>query len=209
MNIKSLTKNLKQKFKLENPQIEISEIKDSNLDARIVAERVQSTLERFGSKRFKGVGHKTMDDVMKAGAMGCEILISGKIPSSRAKRWRFYQGYLKKSGDVAVSQVNTAYTGAQLKSGIVGIQVRIMLPDTDLPDNVELKKIEIVEEQDLSEKELSEITKKSEIKEDKKETKKEDKTKEDKKEDKKKSSEKKSKSTKTESKSKKQEKDAE
>lgn len=148
LNIKNLTKNLKNKFKLENPQLEINEIEKADLDAQIVAEKIQSTLERFGSKRFKGVGHKSMGEVMKSGALGCEILITGKIPSSRSKRWRFYQGYLKKSGDVAVSQVNTAYTYAQLKSGTVGIQVRIMLPDTKLPDLVDMKKVEVIEEQD-------------------------------------------------------------
>jgi small subunit ribosomal protein S3 len=155
-NIKSLTRSLKHKFKLENPQIEINEIPNPNLDAQIVAEKVQSTLERFGSKRFKGVGHKAMEDVMKSKAMGCEILISGKIPSSRAKRWRFYQGYLKKSGDIAVSQVKTAYTSAHLKSGIVGIQVRIMLPDTELPDVVDMKKIEVIESMDIDESEIAE-----------------------------------------------------
>ena len=46
---------------------------------------------------------------MKAGALGIEILISGKIPSSRAKRWRFYQGYLKKCGDISIEGVKTAY----------------------------------------------------------------------------------------------------
>lgn len=157
LNIKNLTKNLKSKFKLENPQIEINEVKQPSLDAQIVAEKIQSTLERFGSKRFKGVGHKSLADVMRSGALGCEILITGKIPSARAKRWRFYQGYLKKSGDVAMSQVNVAYTYARLKTGTVGIQIRIMLPDTKLPDVVNMKKTEVIEEEkELSEQEFKE-----------------------------------------------------
>ena len=135
-NIRKLTKNLKKEFGLENPQIEISEVEDINLDANIVAERIASSLERFGSSKFKGVGHKTMENVMESGALGVEILISGKIPGSRAKRWRFYQGYLKKCGDIALTGVNTAYTSAQIKSGTVGIQVRIMPPDTVLPDKI-------------------------------------------------------------------------
>ncbi len=137
-NIKNLTKVLKSKFKLDNPQIEIEEVPNQSLDAQIVAEKIQSAMERFGTKKFKGIGHKSMQDVMGAGALGVEILISGKIPSQRAKRWRFYKGYLKKSGDVAVSQVATAYAAANLKSGTVGIQVRIMLPDTWLPDRVDI-----------------------------------------------------------------------
>jgi small subunit ribosomal protein S3 len=146
-NIKALTKTLKSKFKLENPQIEIEEVTNQSLDPKIIAEKIQSALERFGTKKFKGVGHKSMEDVMNAGALGVEILISGKIPSQRAKRWRFYKGYLKKSGDIAVSKVATAYAAANLKSGTVGIQVRIMLPDTWLPDRVDVKKAEAAPEQ--------------------------------------------------------------
>ena len=39
-NIRDLTKELKQNFKLENPQIEINEVKNVFLDANIVAERI-------------------------------------------------------------------------------------------------------------------------------------------------------------------------
>ncbi len=139
-NIKTLTKTLKNKFKLENPQIEIAEIENPNLDAQIVAENIASSLERYGAQRFKGVGHKVMTDVMNAGGLGIEVLISGKIPSSRAKTWRFYMGYLKKCGDIAVTGVNHAYAVAALKSGIVGIQVSIMPPTTKLPYHIEMKK---------------------------------------------------------------------
>lgn len=147
-NIKTLTKTLKNRFKLENPQIEISEVENPNLDAQIVAENIASALERYGSQRFKGVGHKVMMDVMAAKALGIEITISGKIPSSRAKTWRFYVGYLKKCGDIAVSGVNHAYAEAKLKTGIVGIQVKIMPPTTKLPYHIEMRKapLTIVEE---------------------------------------------------------------
>ncbi len=94
-NIRSLTKSLKEKFNLENPQIEINEVKDVFLDANVVAEKIVSSLERFGSARFKGIGHKMMENVMNAGALGVEITISGKLPSARARSWRFYMGYLK------------------------------------------------------------------------------------------------------------------
>src|SRR3989344_549535 len=138
-NIKKLTKTLKKRFNLENPQIEISEVENPNLDAQIVAERIASSLERFGTAKFKGVGHKAMSDVMGAGARGVEILISGKVPSARAKRWRFYQGYMKKSGSFAVEGVQKAYTQALLKTGIIGIQVSIMPPNARLPDAITIK----------------------------------------------------------------------
>ena len=145
-NIRSLTKALKEKFNLENPQIEINEVKNIFLDANVVAERIVSSLERFGSARFKGVGHKMMENVMNAGALGVEIIISGKVPSARAKSWRFYTGYLKKCGDVALS-VRTAKRSALLKSGIIGVKVAIMPPDIRLPDRTTiLEELEQVKE---------------------------------------------------------------
>src|SRR3990167_9724262 len=59
-NIKQLTKTLKKKFNLENPQIEISEVENPMLDATMVVERIVDSLERFGTQRFKGIGHKMM-----------------------------------------------------------------------------------------------------------------------------------------------------
>jgi small subunit ribosomal protein S3 len=147
-NIKQLTKDLKNIFKLENPQIEINEVKEIFLDASLVAEYIANSLERFGSKRFKGVGHRVMGNVIGAGALGVEVLISGKIPGSRARTWRFYQGYLKKCGDVAVSSVRKAQMKALLKSGIIGIKVSIMPPNIVLPDHIAIldEPIQIVEE---------------------------------------------------------------
>lgn len=133
-NISKLTKALKEEFNFENPQIEISEVENVNLDAAIVAERIASAMERFGVRRFKGVMHKAMEDVMKDGALGVEILVSGKLPSSRSRRWRVYDGYLKKCGDIAQKSVDRAKVTAKLRSGIVGVQVSIMLKDRGVVD---------------------------------------------------------------------------
>ena len=161
-NIRDLTKALKKDFKLENPQIEINEVKNLFLDANIVAERIAGSLERFGSARFKGVGHRTMENVINSGAIGVELIISGKIPGSRAKNWRFYRGYLKKCGDVSIVGVRKAKKSALLKSGIIGIKVSIMPPDLELPDHIEVlaEPVQVVEEIE-PEKEVKKTRKKS------------------------------------------------
>ena len=144
-NISYLTKMLKKKFDLENPQIEISEVEDVNQDPQIVAERIASSLERFGSKRFKGILHKSMEDVLGSGALGIEIVLGGKVPSSRAKSWRVYGGYIKKCGNIAMTVVKRAQAIALLKTGIIGIKVAIM-PRTALTDDIELLELPVVEE---------------------------------------------------------------
>jgi len=155
-NIKSLTQAMKTRFKLENPQIEIAEIENVNLDPKIVAEKITSALERFGTQRFKGVAHRVLSDVMGAGARGIEIVISGKIPSARAKSWRFYSGYLKKCGDIAVNGVKKAIASATLKTGLVGVQVKIMPPDIELPDDIEVYDETKIEEIAAEEKKAAE-----------------------------------------------------
>lgn len=165
-NINQLTHDMKVIFKLNNPQIEIEEVSSPNLDAAIVAEGIVSGLERFGTARFKGLGHKAITDVMRAGALGVEVLITGRLPSSRSKRWRFYNGYLKKCGDISLSGVNTAYAYARLKSGAVGVQVRIMPTTTRIPDRVVVSDaVVIAEERDATAKEVKEVEKKVEEKE--------------------------------------------
>jgi small subunit ribosomal protein S3 len=148
-NIQKLTHELKAKFGLENPQIEIEELTNPMLEASILAEMISNSMERFGIGRFKGIGHKAMTEAMNAGALGVEILVSGKVPSQRAKTWRFCNGYLKKCGDVAIEGVDISYRVALLKSGIVGIKVSVMPPTTILPDRIDIKNIDttpVVEE---------------------------------------------------------------
>jgi len=147
-SIIKLTKDLKNSFELENPQIEINEIENINIDAMVVAGKIAESLERFGTARFKGIMHKTMENVMSSGALGIEIVISGKIPGSRAKSWRVYSGYLKKCGDIAINGVSKAKVNAIVKTGVIGVKVSIMPPDIKLPDHIQIleEKQEIIEE---------------------------------------------------------------
>ncbi|MBW3017415.1 hypothetical protein KY316_03500, partial [Candidatus Woesearchaeota archaeon] len=128
--------DLKEKFNLDNPQIEIAEVGNVFLDANVVGEMIVNDLERFGSMRFKQIGHRMVENIMRAGALGVEIRMSGKIPSARAKSWRFYAGYLKKSGEASEVGVRKSIMSANLKSGTVGVLVMIMPPDLVLPDKV-------------------------------------------------------------------------
>jgi len=130
-----LTTTLKTKFKLENPHIEIDEIKEPEFDAQINADDIALSLERFGPLKFKVVAYRTLQRIINAGALGVEIRLSGKLPGSRAKSWRFAQGYLKKTGDSA-KVVDRAQSSAQTKPGIVGVKVSILSPHAILKDRI-------------------------------------------------------------------------
>jgi len=162
--IEELTRILKTKFKLENPHLEIDEIKEPEFDAQIIADEIALELEKFGPLRFKIIAYKTLDKIMRAGALGGEIRLGGKLPSSRAKQWRFSQGYLKKTGDSA-KVVDRAQSIAQTKPGTVGVKVEILSPYANLLDKIKIDE-ELI-------KKLKENSEKPEVKKIKKQIKKE------------------------------------
>ena len=135
--IDALTRILKTRFKLENPNIEIEEIKNASLDAQLVADRIALELEKLGNLKFKTIAYKELTRIMRAGALGVEIRLSGKLPSDRAKSWRFAMGYLKKVGDTA-KVVDKAQSTALTKLGISGIKVGILAPTAKIHDRIEI-----------------------------------------------------------------------
>ena len=133
--IDELTNILKRKFKLENPHIEIEEIKNPEFDAQIVADEIALSLEKLGAIKFKVIAYKMLQRIISAGAMGVEIRLGGKLPGARAKQWRFAQGYLKKTGDSA-KVVDRAQAVAQTRPGTTGIKVAILSPYAKLTDKI-------------------------------------------------------------------------
>ena len=135
--IEFLTKVLKTKFKFENPHIEIKEIENILFDAQYVADDLAMALERMGNLRFKVIAYKKLQEIMRAGALGCELRLTGKLPSSRAKSWRFAEGYLKKAGE-SRKEVDRAEAIALTKTGIIGIKVAIMTPSAKIYDRIDI-----------------------------------------------------------------------
>lgn len=133
--IDELTRVLKKRFHLDNPHIEISEITEPNLDAQLVADEIAILLERQGPLKFKIIAYKMLTLIMNAGALGAEIVLSGRLPSERAKSWRFAQGYLKKTGDPA-KVVDRAQSRAITIPGAVGIKVSILPPKAPIHDRI-------------------------------------------------------------------------
>jgi small subunit ribosomal protein S3 len=167
--IKELTNKLKNKFRLENPQIETLEIPNPHTSAEVVAKKIAGELERFGPSRFKGIGYREMGKIMTAGAFGVEIVIDGPIPGARSRKWRFWKGYMKKCGFISDNLLDKAQADAVLKKGTVGVSVTIMHPDTPLPDKIiivepESEKTETIDLEEVVEEKPKEETKLAEKK---------------------------------------------
>jgi len=135
-SIKELASILEEKFKVSNPQISVSEIEIPELNAYVVGSRIASALQR--GIHFRRAGFWALNQVMDAGALGAEIVISGKLRTERARFEKFRAGYLARCGDPALKYMRKAEVHVQLKPGIFGIRVRIMPPDAVFPDKIQI-----------------------------------------------------------------------
>jgi len=106
------------------------------LNAFVVASRVASALQR--GIHFRRAGYWALNRVMEAGALGAEIIISGKLRTDRARYEKFRAGYLPKCGDPPLKYMQKAEVHVQLKPGIFGVKVRIMPPDAEFPDKIQI-----------------------------------------------------------------------
>jgi len=163
--IDELTKILKKRFRLDNPHIEIREIKNPFLDAQLVADEIALLLERQGSLKFKVIAYKMLDSIMKAGALGAELVLSGRLPSERAKSWRFSQGYLKKTGHPS-KVVYRAMAQAVNIQGVTGIKVSILPPEAPIHDRIIIDEafLQNLKVQDLENEESNEKKKNTKLK---------------------------------------------
>jgi small subunit ribosomal protein S3 len=151
--IKSLSQILETFFKLENPQITVMPVENPDLNARIVAFRLAQALEK--GYHFRRAAFAALKRIMDAGAVGAEIVISGKITSERARHEKFRAGKVYKTGYQASYIVDKAVAHALLKPGIYGIKVLIVKPERTV-DSIEIIPPEKVGLQPLPKEERAE-----------------------------------------------------
>lgn len=135
--IRKLTRDVATKYNLENPQIDAQEVKKPELNAQMMASRLAASIER--GWYFRKAGHNTLRAVMNAGALGCEVVISGKLTGSRSRVEKFIDGYIKHSGHPVDEVVDEGFAVAVKKLGTLGCKVRIIQPGVVLPDSYRIK----------------------------------------------------------------------
>ncbi|QCC46742.1 30S ribosomal protein S3 [Halobellus limi] len=135
-NIRKVTRELEERFNLDDPQIDVQEVDEPDLNARIVADRLANALER--GWYFRKAGHTTIDRIMESGALGAEIVLSGKVTGARSRVEKFNRGYIKHNGEPAQEIVDEGQGVAVMKLGTIGVTVKIIPPGAELPDDFEI-----------------------------------------------------------------------
>lgn len=105
--------------------LQVKEVRDPDLSARLVASRIAGELERRMPHRR--VIAKTIERVMSSGALGIKIVLSGRIAGANIARTEKYS-----EGPVPTQtmreNIDYAQVPALLKRGYVGVKVWINRP---------------------------------------------------------------------------------
>ena len=131
--IKKVTDEITKKQELDNPQIDVQPIAAPELSAQLMSNRLAKLIER--GWHFRRAGRSTLQRIMGAGALGCEITMSGKLRGPRGRVEKMVEGYIKHCGSVAEEIVDKGYSIAQKKTGVIGVMVWIVAPDANIPDS--------------------------------------------------------------------------
>ncbi|KDE55986.1 30S ribosomal protein S3 [Methanoculleus sp. MH98A] len=130
--VRQLTQDLATDYEIESPQVEVQQVQNPNFNAQIMAERLANALER--GWYFRKAGQSTIRRIMESGALGCEVIVAGKLTGARSRTQKFTAGYIKHCGEPSETIVEKGYALAIKKLGTIGVQVKIVPPDARLPD---------------------------------------------------------------------------
>ena len=134
--VRQLTADLQNDYGIESPQIEVQQVDEPSFNAQIMAERLANSLER--GWYFRKAGNSVLRRVMESGALGCEVVLSGKVTGSRSRVQKFTEGHVKHAGEPSVTIVDHGFALAVKKLGTIGVQVSIIPPGAHLPDTFEV-----------------------------------------------------------------------
>jgi small subunit ribosomal protein S3 len=132
VGIKDISDKLVHRFGLSNVQISVAEIEVPETNPRVICERIASSMQK--GTPFRRTAVWALNQIMGAGALGAEIIISGKIRSERAHYQKFVAGVVPKSGEVARVAVLKGTTSVLLKAGLFGVKVKIALKSRMSPE---------------------------------------------------------------------------
>ena len=120
--VEQLKKNIEKLSQAKKVNVNIVEVKNVDLDAKLVAESIAAQLEKRA--QFRRVMKSAMQRVMRAGAMGVKTMVSGRLDGAEiARSEHYHEGSLplhtiRANIDYACAEAHTTF-------GVLGVKVWI------------------------------------------------------------------------------------
>jgi small subunit ribosomal protein S3e len=115
-------------FNNEDNKLDLS-IKPLNYDRNLCAAANAEVLKHklMTGTPVRLAANNILGTVMRrGGAIGCQVLVSGKIRGQRAKAMKYVQGYQISTGQPKHDFIDIAVRSCELRQGVIGIKVLIM-----------------------------------------------------------------------------------
>jgi small subunit ribosomal protein S3e len=98
---------------------------DKNLCAAVNVEILKSKL--LSGTPVRLAANNILGTVMRrGGAIGCEVMIAGKVRGQRAKAQKYAMGYQVSTGQPKYDFIDIAVRSVELRQGVLGLKVKIM-----------------------------------------------------------------------------------
>eukprot|EP00178_Gracilaria_changii_P010425 TRINITY_DN3034_c0_g2_i1.p2 TRINITY_DN3034_c0_g2~~TRINITY_DN3034_c0_g2_i1.p2 ORF type:complete len:267 (+),score=56.47 TRINITY_DN3034_c0_g2_i1:107-802(+) len=126
--VRELTALVQKRFGLPDGSLELFAEKVANRGLCAVAQAESLKFKLLNGLAVRRAAYGVIRYVMEAGAKGAEVIVTGKLRAQRAKVMKFADGYILKTGEPARLFQDRAVRHVAMRQGMLGIQVRIMLP---------------------------------------------------------------------------------
>jgi len=125
--IRELTSLVQKRFGFRENSVELfaEQVKNRGCCAMAQAESLRYKL--LGGLPVRRACYGVLNFVMRNGATGCEVVVSGKLRAQRAKVMKFRDGYLISTGDPKTYYIQESIRHVLMRQGVLGVKVKIML----------------------------------------------------------------------------------
>lgn len=125
--IRELTSLVQKRFNFRENSVELFAEQVKNRGSCAMAQCESLRYKLLGGLPARRAAYGVLNFVMRNGATGCEVIISGKLRAQRAKVMKFRDGYLISNGDPAKHYIQRAARHVMMRQGVLGVKVNIML----------------------------------------------------------------------------------
>merc|ERR1712230_331164 len=106
--IRELTAVVQKRFGFPNGSVELYAEKVLNRGLCAVAQAESLRYKLLGGLAVRRACYGVLRFIMESGALGCEVIVSGKLRAQRAKSMKFSDGYMIKAGNPCRDFIDSA-----------------------------------------------------------------------------------------------------